>query len=169
MRDIPALGKYEGFIVKSNIKIIFLLIGFAIMNPALASECDNACKKSLVDNYFSFLSNVYKAGSTPDEIEKLFSLFTSEVRYEHIEYQANFNKSEWRMAFTDNQKRGAYSASKDSLITAQTFIYGKNHVAVEYSYGEVSKEGQWSPKGEKNLLILFGFNESKINLVREYW
>ncbi|WP_188151071.1 hypothetical protein [Teredinibacter waterburyi] len=155
--------------MKLNLKIVTLLIGFFLTNSALASECDKSCQKNLIDSYFERLGEVYKKGSKAEDIVNLFGLFSPEVRYEHIEYEANFNKQEWQVAFTENHKRGAYSAANNSVITVKNYIFGKSHVAIEYSYGEISETGDWVAKGDQNLLALFGFKGKKINLVREYW
>ncbi len=164
-----ALCEYEDYILNAKLKIISLLTALTITNFAMASECDKSCKKHLVENYFSLLGEVYKKESKSEDIVKLFDLFHSDVRYEHIEYQANFNKLEWQQAFTENQNRGAYGASKNSVISVKNYIFGKNHIAIEYSYGEISETGDWTPKGDQNLLALFGFSGRKISLVREYW
>lgn len=155
--------------MKMTIKILMLSLAILAMNNVSASECDNSCKKQVIEKYFSFLGEIYKEGSSPEQVSTLFSLMSAGVKYEHIEYEADFDRAQWHQAFIANLERGVYAAPKNSVISVENYIYGKHHVAVEYSYGEVNKTGDWVPKGDQKLLALFGFDEEKLTLVREYW
>lgn len=123
----------------------------------------------MAENYFTHLSKVYRKGSSERDVDSLFELLHTNVKYEHLEYEANFNRNDWIVAFKNNLERGAYSADQKDGIRVEDYIYGKHHVAVEYSYGQVAAEGKWQPKGDQKLLALFGFSGGKIILVREYW
>lgn len=134
-----------------------------------AEECKPECQKKLVENYFHLLNEVYKNSSTEEDIAALFTLFHEDVKYEHLDYGASFGKSEWQEAFKANLERGAYKGAKNDHIKVTNFIAGKSHAAVEYKYGSLTKDGSWQPKDGPGLLALFGFQDNKIVLVREYW
>lgn len=148
---------------------LLLMIQFVISTSAYAEDCDRFCQKSLIDDYFNYLAAVYREGSSESDVDQLFKILHHNVKYEHIEYKANFDFDEWKDAFKNNLKRGAYTAEEKDGIRVEDYIFGKNYVAIEYSYGYLSSEGEWQPKGDQQLLALFGFTNNKISLVREYW
>jgi hypothetical protein len=113
----------------------------------------------ITDQYFERLFKVMSAGSSEKDVQALFGLMHDDVRYEHFEYEANFNREEWYQAFLANLERGAYQMTVEERIVKTNVIYGKSHAAVEYRYAN---------KDEK-LLILFGFQDGQIILVRELW
>lgn len=142
-----------------------LLISFV----ASAEECNNKCQERRVEEYFDLLSEVYRKGSKESDIEALFGLFSSDVSYEHLNYQASFNREEWKSAFLNNHRRGAYKSASNQFIKVETYIHGKGYVAVSYSYVFKSKNGSLLPKGDQKLLALFGITHGKISSVKEYW
>ena len=152
-------------------KVLFLSILFFLLMPikGYSVDCDQDCQKTLIEEYFTNLAKVYQQDSREADVNRLFELFDQNVKYEHLEYGANFERNEWITAFKNNQRRGAYSAGPKDSIRVENYIFGKSHVAVEYSYGEITNSGEWLPKGDQKLFALFGFNGSKIVLVREYW
>lgn len=145
-----------------------LLVLLFISSIASSGECDSPCKEKLIVDYFKFLDTVYRTGSSEADIDKLFQLFHPEVKYQHFEYDANFNKTEWHVAFIGNLKQGAYKKQQNESIKVTTYIHGKSHSAVEYIYGREEKN-DWIPTDGEKLLALFGFKGDKIILVREYW
>lgn len=138
------------------------------VEPSANGACSQACQLSLVSAYFAALDNVYKANSTPEDIENLFSFFHEDVQYEHLDYGANFDKAAWQTAFRNNLQRGAYTKDDNETIGILNIIYGKNYTAVSYAYGTEDENGNWIQDGE-GLFALFGFADGKIVLVKEYW
>lgn len=132
------------------------------------TECSADCQKAQIEAYFKKLSVVFREGSTEKDIDDLFTLFHDDVKYEHFEYDANFTKSKWKEAFLRNLKQGDYNAGQKESLRAQRLIYGKSHVAVDYAIGNMGEDGQWKTE-DTGRLILFGFKDQKIVLVREYW
>lgn len=145
-----------------------LLILLFVSSIASSGECDSSCKEKLITDYFGSIDKVFRAGSTEADIDKLFKLFHPDVKYQHFEYDANFDAAEWRDAFSGNLQRGAYKKQQNESIKVITYIHGKTHSAVEYRYGRREDTG-WAPTDEEKLLALFGFKDNKIVLVREYW
>lgn len=150
-------------------KYLFLLVIVFISNRALEANCDRSCKEQLVRAYFDRLEVVYRESSAVEDIDALFQVFHRDVRYEHVEYQADFNFGAWREAFVSNLNRGAYNNGPDDGIRITKIINGKSHMAAEYGYGKIDEDGHWLPGESTDLLILFGFKDGKISLVREYW
>lgn len=147
--------------------VVWVVLFFSA--PSLAADCQLTCQKRVIENYFKLLAKVFQKGSTEKDIVNLFALFDPEVRYEHLDYEANFNKEEWLQAFTANLQRGAYQAAQNEVIRVTNIIFGKTHVAVEYKYGILAVDGSWGAKDNKGLFALFGFKDDKIVLLREYW
>src|SRR5690606_12235801 len=155
--------------MKLTLSFFSILTVLMLSNTAHTEECGKACQKDRIENYFMSLAKIYREGSRENDIDNLFKPFHENVKYEHFEYDASFNRSDWIAAFKNNRQRGAYSAGQKDGIRVENYIFGKHHVAVEYSYGQGKADGEWEPKGDQKLFALFGFNGDKIILVREYW
>ncbi|MCC2608055.1 hypothetical protein [Planctobacterium marinum] len=119
------------------------------------------------EKYFQALDRVAKRDSTQQDIDDLIGMMHDSVKYEHIEYGANFDKKTWAEAFTRQLKNGAYQNGPENEIRILNVIYGKSHAAIEYSHGLLMDDGTWQP--DKKMFALFGFTENKISLIREYW
>lgn len=158
-------GITSGVFVKSTLLFICLFVSLG----GMASEpCKQPCQEKLVRAYYERLSAVARAGSGEKELNYLFELFHDDVKYEHIEYQANFDKTAWIAAFKRNFKRGAYKAPANRASRPLRMIHGAAHVAVEYAHGDQQADGSWKMEDE-GLLAIFGFKDGKIVLVRELW
>lgn len=146
--------------------IVFLLL---VAQPTVAGEtdCNEQCMLNQVKGYFSALDKVAKKASTKQDIEALLNLMHPSVKYEHFEYQANFDLTKWRQAFLRQLQLGSYDNGPDNEIRITATIFGKTHTAIEYSHGLVGRDGIW--QADKKRFALFGFTEGKISLIREYW
>src|SRR5690606_3403276 len=116
-------------------KATALALGFMVSlacRTAVAADvdCPPDCQRQLVEMYFSRIGAVFKAGSAMEDVERLFELFHADVRYQHLDYQADFNLDEWKSAFVGNLHRGAYQASSSQHIKVEHVIFGKHHAAV---------------------------------------
>ncbi|WP_338294161.1 hypothetical protein [Planctobacterium marinum] len=134
---------------------------------ANATDCDNACMLQQAEKYFQALDRVAKRGSTQQDIDNLIALMHDSVKYEHIEYGADFDKKAWAEAFARQLKKGAYQNGPENEIRILNVIYGKTHAAVEYSHGLRKEDGTWQP--DMKMFALFGYTDNKISLIREYW
>lgn len=137
---------------------------------AESADCDAACKESRIKTYFERLSAVYRQGSTSADVDRLFELFAPTVRYAHKEFDANFERAEWKEAFLGNLQRGAYAKPPAESIEVPRIIHGRNHSAAEYRYMRRRQDGKLEPADDQGgLLVLFGFEGDRIVLVEEYW
>ncbi len=146
------------------------LIGFSFLvlsNLTVADECLKSCQLEQVKAYFSALENVAKKGSSPSDIDALLDLTHDDVKYIHVEYQANFNKDTWRKAFLRNLKLGRYQNSDKHQTRILNSIAGKNHLAIEYSHGLIQENGNWEETDK--YLAIFGFTDGKLSLIQELW
>lgn len=151
-----------------NIFIMVILFTLTIFPKiAVAENCDAKCQLSQINAYFSALDKVSRKGSSVEDIDALLSLTDDTVNYVHVEYQANFTKESWRKAFKRNLARGAYQNSDKNEMRILNHIVGKNHTAIEYSHGVVQADGTWQPT--EPLLVVFGFTNGKISLLKELW
>lgn len=146
---------------------LFLVLFLCSFNKAFADSCDSACQLNQINSYFKALDKISVKGSNSKDIDNFLSQLHADVKYIHVEYDASFDKASWRKAFIRNLERGAYQNGNESEQRILTTIFGKNHVAVEYSHGVIQQDGTWLQN--KPLLILFGFTEGKISLVKELW
>ena len=125
------------------LKIGFSLTCLFLSNLAIASNCDSTCQLEQIKLYFSALDKVSRKDSSISDIDYLLALMHDDVKYIHVEYEANFNKGSWRKAFIRNLKRGAYQNTTKNEKRIINSILGKNHIAIEYSHGVTQEDGTW--------------------------
>ncbi|MEW6997417.1 nuclear transport factor 2 family protein [Colwelliaceae bacterium BS250] len=148
-------------------KIGLVITSLAFANLTFAESCDSSCQLSQINSYFAALDNVSRKNSSIKDIDSLLALTHQDVKYIHVEYQANFTKESWRKAFIRNLERGAYQNSDINEMRIINSIYGKNHTAIEYSHGVIQPDGTWQQTAP--LLVIFGFTDGKISLIKELW
>jgi hypothetical protein len=153
--------------MKNILKAGFIFVCLGFTNTSMAENCDATCQLNLVNSYFSALDKVARKDSTHKDIDSLLSLTHENVKYIHVEYEANFSKNSWRKAFIRNLERGAYQNNKKNEMRILNSIAGKNYLAIEYSHGVIQADGSWQKT--EPLLVIFGFTDSKISLVKELW
>jgi hypothetical protein len=145
----------------------FAFVYLTLASTASASSCESTCQLDLVNSYFKALDKIGKKGSSSADIDFLLNATHDDVNYVHVEYEAKFTKGSWRKAFIRNLERGAYQNNESNEIRVLSSISGKNHMAIEYSHGVIQTDGMWQKT--KPLLVIFGFTDSKISLVKELW
>jgi len=153
--------------MKLIFKNVCLLLCLSLTSKVFAVDCESTCQLKQVNDYFSALDKISKKDSNIKDIDALLALTHDEVKYVHVEYQANFTKKSWREAFLRNLKRGAYKKDKENETRVVNSIFGKNHIAIEYSDGVVLSDGSWQQI--KPRLVIFAFTEGKISLIKELW
>lgn len=149
------------------ILIAGFLTFFISSKAVLAADCDSTCQLKQINLYFTALDKISRKNSTTNDIDELLALTHDDVKYIHVEYEANFAKDAWRKAFIRNLERGAYQNSDKNEMRVLKTIYGKNHVAVEYAHGVIQPNGTW--QSTEPLLVIFGFTNGKISLIKELW
>ena len=157
----------NGVVMKFILIIGSLLTSLILVKPAIASSCDSECQLTQINSYFSALDKVSRKNSSIKDIDSLLSLTHDAVKYVHVEYEANFTKESWRKAFIRNLERGAYQNSVNNEVRVLNSIFGKNHTAIEYSHGVIQADGTWQQF--EPLLVVFGFTNGKISLIKELW
>ncbi|ATC97227.1 hypothetical protein [Pseudoalteromonas tunicata] len=151
------------FILKIGLLLAFLILS----KTTFAASCDSTCQLNQINSYFTALDKINRKGSTLNDIDSLLDLTHDDVKYIHVEYEANFTKESWRKAFLRNLERGAYQNSANNEMRIINTIFGKNHTAIEYSNGVIQQDGTWQQT--ESLLVLFGFKDGKISLIKELW
>ncbi|WP_299979089.1 hypothetical protein [uncultured Pseudoteredinibacter sp.] len=152
-------------ICKTRLSLMVLLSAF--WSSAGAADCSKECKLNQVEAYFTALAKVSRQGSSIEDIDSLLEAMHEDVKYIHFEYGADFDKDKWRKAFIRNLNRNFYNKTNAHHARVLRAIYGKSHIAVEYSHGVVKEDGVWHP--EEPRLAVFGFSDGKISLVEELW
>jgi hypothetical protein len=110
---------------------------------------------------------VAKKGSTSSDVDALLALTHDDVKYIHVQYEANFTKDTWRKAFLRNIELGRYQKTDKNQIRILNSIEGKNHIAIEYSHGVIQANGKWEKTNK--YLAIFGFTDGKLSLIKELW
>jgi len=133
----------------------------------MAKDCDEYCQLEQVKAYFFALDKVAKKGSTSSDVDALLALTHDDVKYIHVQYEANFTKDTWRKAFLRNIELGRYQKTDKNQIRILNSIEGKNHIAIEYSHGVIQANGKWEKTNK--YLAIFGFTDGKLSLIKELW
>ena len=153
--------------MKFILKVGLILMCLILVNTAFSADCDSTCQLNQVNSYFSALGKVSRKNSSVSDIDSLLALTHDDIKYIHVEYEANFTKESWRKAFIRNLERGAYQNSEKNEMRITNTIFGKSHVAIEYSHGVIQEDGSWQQT--EPLLVIFGFTDGKISLIKELW
>jgi hypothetical protein len=135
-------------------KFLFLL--FLIPSLSIASEIN------LVDQFIKLSDATKVKGATQKDINAVADLLSTQMRYQHPNYNADLSKAE----FIEGLVR--YMGASESLTTKVTNrIVGENAVTIAYvSTTIVNGKTEIDPKP---LMRLIEFSEGKIVLVKEYW
>ena len=157
----------NGVVMKFILIVGFVFTSCISSKHVLASSCDSTCQLTQINSYFSALDKVSRKNSSIKDIDSLLALTHDDVKYVHVEYEANFNKESWRKAFIRNLERGAYQNSSKNEKRVLNSIFGINHTAIEYSHGVIQPDGTW--KQAEPRLVIFGFTNGKISLIKELW
>ena len=147
---------------------VITCLSFIILSySSMAKDCDEYCQLEQVKAYFFALDKVAKKGSTSSDVDALLSLTHDDVKYIHVQYEANFTKDTWRKAFLRNIELGRYQKTDKNQIRILNSIEGKNHIAIEYSHGVIQANGKWEKTNK--YLAIFGFTDGKLSLIKELW
>lgn len=154
-----------------NTTSIFFTLALILMLPtpkSVAQESTPAHKDSLnavVNEYYRLNVKVFQAGSTLEDIEDIFSLFTEDFEYVHPRYGGTYSRQVLFDGYVRNQKNGNYDGSVVDIKVVRR-IAGLNAVVTEKVF--VSKEEGKTVDGERQM-TLFEFREGKIARIMEYW
>ena len=147
---------------------VITCLSFIILSySSMAKDCDEYCQLEQVKAYFFALDKVAKKGSTSSDVDALLALTHDDVKYIHVQYEANFTKDTWRKAFLRNIELGRYQKTDKNQIRILNSKEGKNHIAIEYSHGVIQANGKWEKTNK--YLAIFGFTDGKLSLIKELW
>jgi hypothetical protein len=96
-----------------------------LSKTTLAANCESTCQLDQINSYFSALDKIGRKNSNIQDIDSLLAITHDEVKYIHVEYEANFTKKSWRNAFLRNLERGAYQNSAKNEVRVLNTIFGK--------------------------------------------
>ena len=149
-----------------NVLSIFLL--FLATESICAQENKMTHQDSLnvsLAQYYELNLNVFKAGSSIDDIENIFNLFTDDFTYVHSKYGGVYSREDLYNGYKRNQENGSYNGSiVDIIVTSK--ITGLNAIAVTKKF--IKKEDEKMVDGNEQMAV-FEFKEGKIFKITEYW
>ena len=155
-------------IMPSPIRMICNFLLFLTVSLVTAQEATEAHKDSLnavVDQYYSLNVQVFQAGSTMEDVEQVFSLFTDDFVYVHPKYGGTYTRQDLYDGYTRNLENGRYNGRVVD-IKVLTRITGLNAVVTQKAFVE-REDGQITEKEPQ--MTLFEFRDGKIARISEYW
>ncbi|OEK00331.1 hypothetical protein BFP97_01850 [Roseivirga sp. 4D4] len=149
--------------------LFILLFSYLFSFTVSGQEEQITAKDSLVhivNEYYRLNVIVFQANSSPDDIERIFDLFTPDFVYVHPKYGGEYSRKDLHNGYLRNQKNGGYDGSVSDIYVAN-MIVGLNAVTVEKHYVRKQKDGI-SQRGDAEM-TLFEFKNGKISKIFEYW
>ena len=154
--------------MKLPVKIWISLGIFFFSCEVFAQESTSSHKDSLnsvVNEYYKLSLKIYQEGSTVDDIDDIFELFTDDFTYVHPKYGGTYTRQDLYNGYKRNQKNGMYNGSIIDIKVVKR-IAGLNAVVVERKL--VIKEND-KIVDDEGRMTLFEFKEGKIVRIFEYW
>lgn len=141
---------------------------FLLLKTVIAQEVTQAHKdslNSLVDEYYDLNLKIFQEGSTIEDIDQVFLLFTDDFVYVHPKYGGTYTRQDLYNGYTRNQKNGGYDGSVVDIKVLRR-ITGLNAVVAQKVFvtNEEGKIAEGDPQ-----MTLFEFENGKIVRIYEYW
>lgn len=150
-------------------KTIFaILILFISVNQAKGQEATQEHKDSLnnvLNKYYELNIQIFQAGSTVEDIDQLFEIFTDDFTYVHEKYGGVYSREDLYNGYIRNQKNGGYDGNVTNIKVLNKIV-GLNGIAVQKVF--VTKEKKKTTEENKQLAV-FEFRNGKILRISEYW
>ena len=152
-------------IVTNLISVFFTL--FLIGNIA-AQEIKLTDKDSLnivLEKYYELNLKVFQGGSTLEDIDTIFNLFTDDFTYVHIKYGGVYTRQDLYNGYKSNLEKGSYNG-RIFDVKINNRIIGLKAATVNKSF--IKKEDNQIKEGNEQM-SLFEFRDGKISKIVEYW
>jgi ketosteroid isomerase-like protein len=152
-------------IVTNLISVFFML--FLIGNID-AQEIRMTHKDSLnivLEKYYELNLKVFQEGSTLEDIDTIFNLFTDDFTYVHIKYGGVYTRQDLYNGYKTNLEKGSYNG-RIFDIKINNRIIGLKAATVNKSF--ITKEDNQIKEGNEQM-SLFEFRDGKISKIVEYW
>ncbi len=144
---------------------LFLLLSLRLVNAQEATPQHKDSLNAVVDDYYQLNIKIFQSGSTVEDIEEIFSLFTDDFEYFHPKYGGTYSRQVLYDGYVRNQKNGRYDGTVVDIKVISRIV-GLNAVVTEKVF--VSKEDGELVEGDRQM-TLFEFREGKIARIMEYW
>tara|TARA_R110002111_G_scaffold134953_5_gene200977 strand:- start:223 stop:693 length:471 start_codon:yes stop_codon:yes gene_type:complete len=146
-----------------SIFFIFFLIGKIDAQEIKMTQKDSL--NVVLEKYYELNLKVFQSGSSIDDIDNVFNLFTEDFTYVHPKYGGVYTRENLYNGYVRNQEKGSYNG-KVIDIQIMNRIVGLNAIAVNKRF--IKKEKDETVEGEINM-TLFEFRKGKIYKIFEYW
>src|SRR5690606_20721124 len=149
--------------------LLVLGLIFVMHIGATAQDITEAHRDSLknaVTQYYALNLKVYQKGSSRNDIDKLFSLFTDDFVYVHPKYGGEYSRTDIYEGYVNNQANGAYNGTTVD-VKVRNIIIGLNAVATDRVYLNKGDSGDIVEVDPG--MTLFEFRDGKISRIFEYW
>lgn len=155
--------------MKNKVTNLFLVFFTLFLIGSIdAQEIKMTHKDSLnvvLEKYYKLNLKVFQSGSTIEDIDNVFNLFTEDFTYVHPKYGGVYTRDNLYIGYKRNQEKGSYNG-KIVDIQIMNKIVGLNAIAVNKRF--IKKENDKILEGEINM-TLFEFRKGKIYKIFEYW
>jgi len=150
----------------TNLISVFSML-FLIVNID-AQELKMTHKDSLnvvLDEYYELNLKVFQAGSTLEDIDAIFNLFTDDFIYVHPKYGGDYTRQDLYTGYKRNLEKGNYNG-RVADIKINNKIIGLKAATVNKSF--IKKEDHQIKEGNEQM-SLFEFRDGRISKIVEYW
>ena len=82
--------------LKYILAVVLLSITFNQINAQDSSNVHSGDNSYVLDQYYKLNLKVFQAGSTPEDVDNIFELFTDDFTYVHPQYEAQMALFEFK-------------------------------------------------------------------------
>ena len=153
---------------KTVTNLISVFLTLFLQGNIDAQELKMTHKDSLnvvLDEYYELNLKVFQAGSTLEDIDAIFNLFTDDFIYVHPKYGGDYTRQDLYTGYKRNLEKGNYNG-RVADIKIKNKIIGLKAATVNKSF--IKKEDHQIKEGNEQM-SLFEFRDGRISKIVEYW
>ncbi len=151
--------------ILAHFLIFALFITPVYIHAQEATDAHKDSLKTIIDQYYTLNLSVFQSGSTVEDIDAIFAMFTEDFTYVHPKYGGTYTRENLYNGYVNNQKNGGYNG-KVVAFKRENMIIGLNAVVVEKRF---MTKGENGPIAGKLEMTLFEIRKGQISRILEYW
>lgn len=151
--------------VTNLISVFFMLFIIGNIDAQKLKMTPKDSLNTVLEKYYELNLKVFQAGSTLEDIDAIFNLFTDEFTYVHPKYGGVYTRQDLYNGYKRNLEKGSYN-SRVIDIKISNRIIGLKAATVNKSF--IKNEDHQIKEG-KEQMSLFEFRDGRISKIVEYW
>lgn len=126
-------------------------------NREAATPLSNDELMAIFKAYTQAKNSVFRKGSTPEDVDKLYAFYTADFIYDHPGYGGEYSREHLYTNTLRFQKQGRYADNKPRIL--KRVLFGKSSLVVEEENADT----------KKIYICIIKFKKDKIYYIEELW